>query len=235
MSVVVREGAERVEVHTGTDLNRSRSAVMYRVGGRQYPMKSAPQCKVCQHHSRQQIESLILQGVGYAAIVRRLGLHEEVTDDQGRVVVQALTSRNVGEHIHNGHMPVNESITRVIMEDRARELGRDFEGDEANLADHITFARVSVARVFQRLQSGEIEPTMRDAIRLTTLLARIDLQAAEEGMDQDAMLRGFAVYMEAMREECTPQQIAAIGRRIVNDPVMRSLLGRSKPIEAQSA
>lgn len=235
MTLVVRDAGEQVDVRSSTSVNRTRAAVMYRVGGRQYPMKSAPLCRVCQHHRRQEIESLVLQGVGYAAIVRRLDLGNEVTSESGTVVVQAINSRNIGDHLHRGHMPVNESITRVIMEDRAKELGKAIDSEEEVLADHITFARVGVARVFSQMQEGKIEPTMAEAIRLARLLVQVDLRAAEEGADQDAFLQGFMAYARAIQKNCSPEQVRNIGRDISADPVMKSLLGRStRPIEAQT-
>src|SRR3954453_6015358 len=92
------------------------SIVMYRVGGRQYPLKTVGQCKVCSSEGRLAIEQEVANGRGYAAIIKSL--------DEGH----DLTPRNISDHVRNGHMPLEISTVREIIDERARIRGMSIEG-----------------------------------------------------------------------------------------------------------
>ena len=89
--------------------SRGQSALMTRVGGRSYPAKVVLQCKTCTSPYRTQIENALLKSYGYAAIVKSL------PEDAN------LNERNIMEHFQRGHLPLDESVRRVVIEEDARE------------------------------------------------------------------------------------------------------------------
>lgn len=198
--------------------SRTNSAIMYRLGGRMYPLRSVPQCKVCNSHYRVEIERGLIKSYGYTAIHR--SLPEQAKSE--------LSIRNIEEHARR-HLPVDEGIRRAVIEARAKELGTSIEDAEGALVDHISFARVGVQKVFQAMSEGRLEPDVKDGIAFATLLLKVE-QAAGEGVDEEMLFGGFMAYLKAIRAVCTPDQVRAIGSQLRQDPVMRSLLARSERV-----
>lgn len=194
------------------------SAVMYRMGGRLYPMNSASGCKVCQSFYRVEIERSLLKSYGYATIHRSL-------PEQGRT---ELSVRNISDHAHR-HLPVDESIRRAVIEARAREMGVSIEDAEGPLVDHISFAKVGLQKVFQAMAEGSLEPDVKDGIAFATLLLKVEEQAGG-GVDDEMMLTGFMQYLKAMRKVCTPEQMQSIGTLLRADPTMKALLARAEGV-----
>lgn len=196
------------------------SAVMTRVGGRTYPQKTQTRCKTCMSPHRTAIENALLKSYGYAAIVRSL---PEDAD---------LNERNIMDHYRNGHLPLDETVRRVLVEEDAKERGLDIEGYESTLANHITFAKLGVQRVMQRFMAGELEPDLDHGIAFASLLLKVEEQAGQD-VDMEAVTQGFIVYMEAVRQVCDPAQVQAIGEAISTHPVMRSLLNKTNASESE--
>lgn len=180
-------------------------------------------CKVCQSHSRIQIERALLKSYGYTAIWRSLPEKEQET----------LSVRNITEHAHK-HLPVEESVRRAVVEARAREIGIDIAGSEVALVDHISFAKVGLQDVFERMQSGELQPDVKDGIAFANILLKVQ-EVGGEGVDDEALYDSFMAYLAAIESVCSPEQVQAIGRHIQSNPVMKGLWGRkeSEPIDAE--
>ena len=189
--------------------------LMTKVGGRVYPAKVEPRCKTCNSEYRSQIENALVKSYGYAAIVRSL------PDDAG------LTERNIMEHFQRGHLPLDESVRRVVIEQDAKERGLDIEGYETTLANHITFAKLGVQKVMQRMMDGELNPDIKDGIAFATLLTKIE-ETAGDDFDRAALMQGFIVYMNALSQVCSPEQVQQVSNIIAGDPVMKSLLAASE-------
>lgn len=200
----------------GTSTTVTRSAVMYRLGGRTYPMHSNPQCKVCQSPYRMEIERAFIRSYGPTTIHRSLP-----PDVQEKILV-----RNISDHCSR-HLPVDHTIRQAVIEARARELGTDVESATGALADHIVFAKVGLQRVYERIVEGEVVPDVKDGIAFAQLLLRVEEQAGQ-GVDEEIMARGFMSYLKAMREVCTPEQIQQMSVLIREDPTMNALLNMSE-------
>lgn len=192
------------------------STVMYRVGGRRYPMHSEPRCKVCQSlEFRQEIENALLRGFSYTTVYRSLPERS------------AISVSNIRDHVSNQHLPVDEAMRRVVIEEAARERGLSIEDHAGTLVDHITFAKLGVQSVVERMQRGELRPDVKDGIALAGLLARIQ-ETAGEGVDNEVMVQAFMVYMSALKTVCTPEQVRQIGETIAANPVMAGLMQRAR-------
>lgn len=193
---------------------------MHRVGGREYPQVRVNTCKTCTSPYRTQIENALLKSYGYTAIVRSL------PEDA------ALSTRNIAEHMRRGHLPLDESVRRVMIEEDARERGLDIEGYESTLANHVTFAKLGLQKVLQKMMDGDLEPDLDHGIAFANLLTKVEDKAGDD-FDTQALTQGFVVYMEAMMAICTPEQVQQITNRIATNPVMRGLLSRSQTVQGE--
>lgn len=135
---------------------------------------------------------------------------------------------------HLAHIPVEESVRRVMAEERAKELGKNIETYEAALADRVSFLRLGVQRAYERLATGDAVPSFSEATKMAAILAQLEAQAGPE-IDQAAILRGFLAYMRATKEVLeivapgrSREGINLLGDRLRADPVMRSLLDQEQ-------
>lgn len=189
------------------------SIVTYRIGGREYPVKTGRQCKVCQSPHRFEIEEEIVAGRTYAKIVDHL---PEGTD---------ISPRNVKEHFNNGHMPLEVSATRQIVEARARRVGKRIEDSTESLIDGITLAEAVVQKTFEAIAKGELKPEVRDGLRAAKVLADLGIYD-EGGVDQQAFIEAFMVYHEQAQAHMSPEQFEAFGQALDESPVLQALATR---------
>lgn len=215
------DNAEEV-TESGPTRNQPTSVNMYELGGRVYPARSQPQCNTCQSEYRLEIEQKLLRGYGYTAIARSL------PDDAG------ISMSSIRNHVHNGHLPLDESVKRAAVEARAQELGRDIENYEQSLVDHITFAKVGIQKAFQKMADGEEEVTIQDGIAFANLLAKVE-QTASESLDTDLVYEVFAAYMRAfVATEPTSDKQRQFANALRRDPILQSLLNRWSAGELES-
>lgn len=196
-----------------------RSMIMTRIGGADYPMVSIPTCKTCQSPHRTLIENGLIRGYSFASLAR------QVADlpDSGR---GCPSSESISAHKANGHMPVEAAAQRRLIERRAEEIGRDIEHDVETLADHVTVARMVVAKGFERMQAGEIQPDIADVLAASRLLIQVDAQQEPGGLDQAAMMDVLHVYMEIARDLIPQDRWAEYATRVRAHPVILAIEAR---------
>lgn len=203
---------------------RRNAAVMYRIGGRSYPMKTVATCKVCQSvDHRVNIERMLLHGYGPTAV------HRSLPDD----VQQALSIRNIMDHSRK-HLPHDLVLRNAMIEARAREVGVDYENAEQSLVDGFVFARIGLQKVYERMIDGEITPGMSDGIAFAQMLVKAEeASGGSEGLNEEMYARGFMSYMRAIQRVCTPDQIRQIGAILQEDAVLQALLRAGERAEQQ--
>ncbi len=188
------------------------SVVTYRMGGRDYPLRSVAGCKVCESPFRTQAEQQIATGRTYAAIARSLPPEAD------------LSAANVRAHWTAGHMPFQVEAVRRIFEQRAIETGRDIEAGVEEAVDQVTLARTVVHRAFERIASGEIQPTVSDGVAAAKLLHQMGVD--DETLDRDLWVEAFMVYHDVARKVMSTEMFARFGRELAAHPVLRSLQAR---------
>lgn len=200
-----------------------RSVITYRIGGREYPLKTNRQCKVCMSPYRFDIEEAIVAGRVYRKIVESLPEGADITID------------NVKRHYYADHMPLSVSTTRQIVEDRARRVGKRIEDSIESLVDGITLAETVVQKTFERIASGEIQPGLGDGLRAATLLAQMG-EYDQGGVDQHAIVEAFIVYHESAQQFMTPEQFEAFGEMLDRNPVLKALAAKfeGKDVEGET-
>lgn len=190
-----------------------RSIITYRIGGREYPLKTNRQCKVCMSPYRFDIEEAIVAGRVYKKIV------DSLPEGHG------LTIKNVQSHYYNDHMPLAVSTTREIVERRAQQVGKRIEDSIESLIDGMTLLDTVVQKTFEAVAAGEIKPELTDGIRAARILAALG-EFDQSGLDQHAIVEAFTVYQEQAQSVMSPEQFAEFGRLLENSPVLRALAAR---------
>jgi hypothetical protein len=188
--------------------------VMYRLGGKDYPLISEPTCKTCFSPYRFHIESEVLAAVPAAVVVRRLVAQDAEVD---------LTPRNVLSHIE-AHMPAKEVAYLRIAQRRATERGRTIEEGTDNLVNGLALAEAVVKRTWDRIAQGEIKPTVQDGLRAAQILETFE--GADTGIDQDLFVEAFMVYFDAAESLMTTEQFAQFGRVLEANEVLSALVTR---------
>lgn len=189
------------------------SIISYRVGGREYPMKTNRQCKVCMSPHRFDIEEEIVSGRTYRKIVDHLPEGHD------------LTTRNIKDHYYNGHMPMAISATREIVERRAQQVGKRIEDSVESLIDGMTLAQTVIQKTFESIARGEQTPDIREGLAAAKLLAALG-EYDEGGMDMSAITEAFMVYHEHAQEFMNPEQFERFGQALSANPVLKALASR---------
>lgn len=197
-------------------MNRSRQTLITtRIGGVDYPMKSVGGCKTCQDPYRLQIENDLVKGRSYAAIAR--GLEGMPENDLGHP-----TGPQISEHVKRGHIPTGVSAQRRLIERRAEEIGRSIEEAEESLVDYVTVNEMIMAKGFERMQDGKIEPDMADVLNASRFLLQVD-QSVAGGIDESAWRDALMAYMDTTRAFIPPERWEEYAAAMNANPVLRAM------------
>lgn len=192
--------------------------VQVRIGGRTYPVKSVPSCKTCQHPMRLEIESALLAGRSYRAILKSLPDDEDWADLNPSY--EALRS-----HFNNQHMPLSAAAERRLIERNYEKSGRKIEEAVDDLVDHVTAAEMVVQKGFERMSRGEIEPEVGDMLKAASFLHQVN-QTSQNGIDQEAWFNAMSAYMEEVSRIMSPEQLQALGRRLNQNPTLKAIAAK---------
>lgn len=201
--------------------NASRSMIMVRVGGREYPAKRVRQCRTCRSKHRAVIEAAITSGLTYEEIHRRT---VEPYDDHS--LLGPPDFKQIQRHVANGHMPLPHTAQRRIIEKRAEELGQSIEIGEDVLVDNVTAIRSVIQMGFERLQSGELEPSMRDLMQALQLQAQIDKEHGDGGLDEEVWRDALIAYMSIVRDVVPQELMEEIKVKMASSPVLKAIAER---------
>lgn len=190
------------------------SMVTYKVGGREYPMKTNRSCKVCMSPYRFEIEEAIVAGRAYQKIVDHLPDGHE------------LNKRNVKDHFLNRHMPLEVSSTRAIIEQRAAAVGKSIEDSAEELVDGVSLAKVVVMKTFEAIADGTAIPGVRDGLRAMKLLSDLGEYDGGGDMDMVAMTEAFMIYHETAQATMDVDQFERFQTMLENNPALKALEAR---------
>lgn len=170
-----------------------------RVGGREYPLVSQRNCKVCCSPYRHRVEEQSVAGRTWRAIAA------DLPEDAG------LSPRNVSDHWRNEHLPVVAEATQVLAQEQAAERGDVVAVGAVRAAEYIGFARALVGRVNQRLVTGDVEPTIRDGISAAQLLAT---HGPHTSIDDSFFAEALSIVYQTVRDIMTSDQYEDFTRRL---------------------
>lgn len=200
-----------------------RSMILTRIGGREYPLRSLPNCRTCQHPQRDEIENAMLAGQSMLSIRRAL------PEDDFRPSYDGLRG-----HFKNNHMPLEASAQVALIERNAKRQGLKIEEAIDTLVDHITVAEMVVQKGFQRMQSGEISPEMTDVLNAVKIVEQIQSRVQGD-MDQEMWVSATMSMLEDARQIMNPQQWEQYGKKLQSNPILKALADKQASSAAQAA
>ena len=158
---------------------------------------SEPRCKTCVHPRRAEIEALLLEGHAPRPVLLRL----EIARD--------LRTENIREHLENGHFPEFGRAMAAAAERAAQEALPVFDSPMTmKMATHVVFAQQVVDQVMRRLEAGEVQPKISDAIAAAKLLEAIPDQHVQRVSNEQHWMLGTLV--EVLKRQLTREQLEAI-------------------------
>jgi hypothetical protein len=196
----------------------STSMSMVRVGGHDYPMVSVHNCRTCQSPHRQFIENELIIGRSYSAIGRELQ----------KMPVGSLphpSDEAIANHVRQGHLPTPASTRRQIVDRRAEQLGAAIAGKD-DLADYVVVNEMVVKRGFERLMSGEIEPSMGDLMQALQFQHKIE-STSDEGYDIEAYQEAMFIHLEVARQHMPPEVFQRYGQALNRNPILKALAAKA--------
>lgn len=192
----------------------AQSLVMYRVGGKMYPMHVSARCKVCNSPHRLRIEQEMVAGRGFSFIVKAL------PDDAD------LSPNNLRNHYEGGHLPSDLSIVRELVEQRARERGDAIETGQATMVDGISFMRTVQTKAFERIANGEVKVSVEQGLAAAQFLESLGVN--EVGADQAAYTEAFVIYYEGLHRFFDPEAIEQYLTWLSQHPLLQSLIKKAE-------
>jgi hypothetical protein len=204
------------------------SMVQVKIGNKTYDAVYVSSCHTCTHPARMLIEEAILQNFSFRAIAERFS-EKEIEGEGGQLVtLPRMTHQSIYGHFHNGHMPLEAATLRRLAEKRARQIGSQYEEAAEQFVDHVVLAEATVARVYERMVKGEIEPEVKDGIAAAKMLADVE-SSTTAGLDAEAWSEAMMIYFETAREHMDPPAWSRFTQALSANPILRSLERRLSP------
>jgi hypothetical protein len=139
------------------------------VSGQEVLRTTIPQCFVCRHPRRDEVEAMLLRGRSPWAVLRELG------DDAG------LTQRHLSDHIRNQHLPpLKSAAVAIAREQTPKPLIEAAQAVVDPLVAVLAFNAAVITNVVRRMASGDLLPDIPHAQASARLTAEIAMAAADE-------------------------------------------------------
>lgn len=200
-----------------------RSATVTRVAGYEYATYRDPRCGVCQSGFANAIEDALAKGYAKKRISRSL---------EAKGVTVSVHSMST--HIQRGHMLLPQTAARVMLEERAREIGVIEEDLEGSLVDHIALFKETIRVVFEGIVAGTIVPTAADGLNAAKAMASVsDIDG--HPIDATLLIDAMTETMEQVRQVVSPDDFQRVLLRVQANDTLRSIdkqVRRVKAIEA---
>lgn len=192
--------------------------VTVRIGDRDYPVVTRPNCRTCTHPDRAEIEHKIMSGYAYTAIATWLKGQE--TDqreaDPGSDPPHAPGPESLRNHAST-HMSLAGNVQRALIDRRAGEINLDVDAEL--VVDHIAMSRLVVKMGMEGLADGTIKPDMGDIMNAAKFLAANDIR--DDGPDTDAWREALMAYMEVARQFIPATNWPAFSMALRDHPALR--------------
>lgn len=138
-------------------------------------------------------------------------------------------ARNVRDHFANGHLPVKAATVQALADRQAHQRGEVVEQAVTATVNFLDFCRTVVGDVNKQVLTGEIRPTVRDALAASALLAQYE-PAPEPA--HEIYERAFGAYHEDVVDVLTASQLTELSRRFADNPVLQRLSQEWEAINA---
>jgi hypothetical protein len=205
-----------------------RSMVQVQIGQRIYDAVYVSNCRTCTSPARMLIEEKILQNFSFRAIAEQFS-EAVVEGESGHPqTLPKISHQSIYGHFQNGHMPLEAATLRRLAEKRARQIGAEYEAQAEQFVDHVVLAEATVARVYDRMMKGEIEPEVKDGLAAAKMIAEVEASTAA-GLDAEAWSDAMQVYFETAQQFMDAPTWARFTRALAVNPILRALEKRLNP------
>jgi hypothetical protein len=208
--------------------NLRRSMVQVKIGNRIYDAVYQSTCHTCRHPARMLIEEKILQNYSFRAIADLFSEKIVEGEDGHPQTLPKINAKSINAHFAAGHMPLEAATLRRLAEKRSRQIGAAYEEAAEQFVDHVVLAEATVARVYERMVTGQIEPEVRDGLAAAALLQKVE-EGTQAGMDSEAWSEAMMIYFETAREFMDPATWEQFTRALAVNPILRALERRAAP------
>jgi hypothetical protein len=170
------------------------------VGGQSFPYKIESRCRVCSSRRRLDVERALVKGMTYQHIAETFG-------EPG-----GINARGVRAHVERGHVPLNAPAVLAVARARSDEVSEVISPLIQSAAANIGFAHAVVDRVRIRLESGEVQPSVRDGLAAMRLIA--ECEARSGSADVSEWQSEFVGLLDAVKAIMTTAQFDDLAARL---------------------
>jgi hypothetical protein len=175
-----------------------------------------------------QIEQMLVEGHPYSVIASTFS---EVRYNVGRQskLLPRIDWTSIRTHYRNRHMPVDAKAVREIAEQRLKELGKHVEELEERHVDSYMTARLVLAKGFDKIARGEMDPTVRETLAAAKMLEEFDIahQESDTG-DAGAWQEAMTIYFSEAQQLMPPAMWEEFARRLNANAQLRALAARQE-------
>jgi hypothetical protein len=190
--------------------NANAELVTVEMDGITSPLSSVPQCFVCSSKYRDDVERHLAEGRTYRAIAAVLPPDAD------------LTPRNLRDHYANGHLDLDAPAVQRASRQQEQDLQAAREPLVQAKAAHLSFAHAVLGRVAERLDSGDVQPEIRDGIAAAKLIAATEAAAGERN-DVEDYVTAMVALIEVVHEIVPAPTFVEIGQVLSRHPILKEL------------
>jgi hypothetical protein len=154
-------------------------------------------CNVCTHPFRDWIEVMLVKGMPYKTL--------------GERVSPTVHRHSIANH-YNKHMDLQDTALRAILEQEAKLQGLNIEEGVGDIITKRGMLEVMARKGYEDAVTGHTTVEPRDMVQITKLLAEMDVQQYQIGIDE--MRVQMQVFITAIKDVCDAEMQAAIGQRV---------------------
>jgi hypothetical protein len=215
----------------------SESLIQVQIGNRRYSAVRVPNCLTCQHPARMLIEEMIAQQYPFRKIAERFSMKTVELEEGVPTLLPRITHQNIGNHYRQGHMPVETATLRRLAERRAQQIGLALEESSDRFVDQVVLAEATMARTYERMMLGQIEPEIKDGLAAAKFLQDVQ-DKAQGGFDSEAWSAAMTVYFETAQRFMAPDIWERFTESLRVDPILRAIVqkmntSQDEPIDVE--
>lgn len=214
-------------METPESLSTRSSLVKVRIGSREYDARRVPNCHVCQHPARMDIEKMLVEGHPYQRIATAFSDVEYQVGGY-RKVLPNISMASIRQHYLKNHMPVDAKAVREIVDQRLEELGQHAEDLEHRFVDAYAATRIILAKGIDSIVREEITPSVRETLAAAKLLEEFKLNETVAA-DSDAWQEAMTIYFQQAQRIMPAEMWAQFTRSLSVNPQLRALAARLEP------
>lgn len=210
----------------------SESLIQVQIGNRRYSAVRVPNCLTCQHPARMLIEEQIALQRPFRKIAEYFSMKTVELEDGVPTLLPRITHQNIHTHYTRGHMPVEVATMRRLAERRAQQIGVALESASDQFVDQVILAEATVARTYERMMLGKIEPEIKDGLAAAKFLQDVQ-DKAQGGLDSEAWSVAMTVYFEKAQQFMSPEVWQQFTEALRTDPILRGIAQRAQASEQE--